>query len=113
MSGWGATLTGLSSVLSMLDNISIEVGDDAAYVVGTNVRYSIFVEMGTSDMSAQPYLGPAAREVERELPRLAQGADSLDDLLSTAALAIERRAKQKCPVDSGTLRSSIKAQKVN
>lgn len=36
--------------------------------VGTNVRYARFVEFGTEDMEAQPYLRPAIREVLGEFP---------------------------------------------
>ena len=36
-------------------------GDDTM-VVGTNVEYAPYVELGTSRMSAQPYLAPAIDE---------------------------------------------------
>lgn len=36
-------------------------------VIGPSVEYAIYVEFGTSIMSAQPYLVPALREVERQL----------------------------------------------
>lgn len=35
-------------------------------LVGTNVDYARFVEFGTSNQPAQPYLRPALREVGRE-----------------------------------------------
>lgn len=34
-----------------------------AAIVGTNVEYATYVELGTSRMSAQPYLVPALRAV--------------------------------------------------
>lgn len=36
-------------------------------VIGPSVEYAIYVELGTSFMSAQPYLLPALREVEQQL----------------------------------------------
>ena len=35
--------------------------------VGPSVDYGLYVELGTSDMVAQPYLTPAVREVEANL----------------------------------------------
>lgn len=109
---WGATLHGLGSTLDMLSDLQMRFDDDAVYLVGSNVTYAIFQELGTSRQPAQPYLIPAAREVQRELPKLAQQADSMDDLLKTAAFKIEQKAKDRAPVDTGTLRASISSQKI-
>lgn len=43
--------------------------DDTAHV-GPSVEYGIYQELGTSIMSAQPYLTPAVREVERQLAEI-------------------------------------------
>lgn len=49
-------------------SITDEVGADAGGLVariGTNVNYAIFVELGTSRMSARPYLRPALKAGQR------------------------------------------------
>lgn len=46
-------------------SISHELGRDPAGMyarIGTDVEYSIYVEVGTSKMNAQPYLRPALKE---------------------------------------------------
>lgn len=37
-------------------------GDGYSAMIGTNVEYARYVEMGTSRMRAQPYLRPAAKD---------------------------------------------------
>lgn len=41
------------------NSITHEQEDDTTEVIGTNVEYAAYVEMGTSRMKAQPYLEPA------------------------------------------------------
>lgn len=41
----------------------LEPGKPLAAIVGTNVEYAAFVELGTRNMRAQPYLVPALRAV--------------------------------------------------
>lgn len=38
---------------------AVDEGEDMA-IIGTNVEYAAYVELGTSRMTAQPYLEPAA-----------------------------------------------------
>jgi len=72
-----------------------------------------YVEFGTSKMAAQPYLRPAAQKVmNEEADQLADLANSTEELVKGIALAIEREAKEKVPVDTGNLRGSITAQRV-
>lgn len=110
--GWGATLVGLGGVMDALDAIEVQFGDEVVYVVGTNVEYAVHQEFGTSRMPPQPYLFPAAREVNREIETIAADHASIDAIVRAAALEIERRAKIKAPVDTGRLRSSITAQRI-
>lgn len=110
---WGAQLIGVGSMLDAIDDIQVRLTDDAVYVVGTNVSYSIYVEFGTSRMEAQPYLIPAAREVKGELSQIAANKNSLEAVVKAAALEIERRAAENAPVDTGNLQASIKAERVN
>lgn len=105
-------LVGLTSAVSMLEGLAPE-GGTARYSVGTNVEYAPYVEFGTYKMAAQPYMRPAAREVRGNLSSHLSGADSVDAMVKSIAQQVERRAKQKCPVDTGTLRASIRTQKVS
>jgi len=41
--------------------------------VGTNVEYAVYVEYGTSVMSAQPYLRPALEKNRAKIKRLLGG----------------------------------------
>ena len=43
------------------NSITHTTDDDAAYI-GTNVEYAVYVEMGTVNTPAQPYLKPAAAD---------------------------------------------------
>lgn len=61
---------GNAPVLSgaLRDSVHVEKdGDNHAVVVG--VDYGAFVELGTSKVAAQPYLGPAAAKVRRNLAK--------------------------------------------
>lgn len=51
----------------MRDHIGATVEGDRVNMV-SEADYSSFVEFGTSRMAAQPFMTPAIREVERELP---------------------------------------------
>lgn len=44
--------------------------DETGAVVGTNVNYGKFVELGTTHQNPQPFLVPALRESEDALRRL-------------------------------------------
>lgn len=45
-----------------------------AAIIGTNVEYAAYVELGTSKMRAQPYLRPAALEHSDEYKSLVEAA---------------------------------------
>lgn len=106
----GARMTGVGSLINALDDIEERWVGSVAWEVGTNVEYSIHVEYGTGRMNAQPYLRPAVQHAKRNLDRWAKQADGIQELIETVALEIERYAKEVVPVDTGTLRASIKAQ---
>lgn len=112
MAGWGATITGISAVESILDEIQVRWTGDVVYVVGTNVEYAVYQEFGTSKMPAQPYLGPAARDVERRLDRIAAQHGSLEAVVKAVALEVEAEAKRRVPVDTGRLRASLRAERI-
>lgn len=50
---------------NLRNSITHDTDDEAAYI-GTNVEYAVYVEMGTVNTPAQPYLKPAAADhIER------------------------------------------------
>lgn len=105
--GFGETIASFNDVADFADS------EDVVYVVGTNVEYAAYVEFGTSKMSAQPYLRPAARQVARDPERyISEDYESVTGFIRALALAIEREATQKAPVDTGNLQDSIRAQRV-
>lgn len=112
----GMSLSGYGPTKRAFEQLRDEFGGDngdAVYVVGTNVEYAAYVELGTSSQEAQPYLFPAAKRVARDPARHVGEVQNLDDFIRQVALAIEREAKKRAPVDTGNLRSSIKAVRVN
>ena len=104
------TVNGVTATLATFERAKQTVRSLPSYVVGASAEYAAYVEFGTSRNRAQPYLFPAARYVMRtEFDTLASAAASPADLIRRIALAIEREAKKRAPVDTGNLRSSIQA----
>lgn len=120
MAGWGLKIFGMQKVRRMLENLSIEVGTDAVYVVGSSVEYAVYQELGTSRMEANPFLQPAAEDARQRIPVLARQANTGSELVRLVALYVERRAKHYAStgvppgpdVKSGNLRGSIEAQRI-
>ncbi|NHX41388.1 MULTISPECIES: HK97 gp10 family phage protein [Haloarcula] len=105
----GMSLFGMSSLLDTLD---YEESGETRYLVGTNVEYAVYVEFGTSSNQAQPYLRPAVRRAVRSLDRSFNGAESPQEVAEQLALTIEAEAKREAPVDTGTLKNSITAERL-
>lgn len=120
MAGWGVGLIGLEATIRGLQAVQTRLEDDGVYVVGTNVEYAIYVELGTSRMEAQPFLFAAARAAERDPEGYLRSytnvtldqIQSTEQLVASLALAIEADAKRRVPVDSGNLRGSIRTERV-
>lgn len=107
----GAKLAGLSSALDVLGSFKEAFTTSDTYVVGTDVEYSIYVEFGTSNMRAQPYMRPAVETVmNNKADDILASASNLDEGLELLAHAIEDEAKRRCPVDTGNLRASIEVR---
>lgn len=102
----------LGQTIAAYKQIKTRLEDGVVYVVGTNVEYAIFVEGGTRHMSAQPFLGPAMREAQRNIQRITAGAETVAEAVKKVALFIERRAAELAPVDTGNLMGSIRAERV-
>lgn len=82
----------------------------ASWIVAPTVEYAAYQEHGTRYTPAQPFMRPAARQVQTDVARHAANAASLEDAVQSAALAVEAEAKRQAPVDTGALRASIQAQ---
>lgn len=106
-----ARIAGAGHVVQALEG-AIDAAEEAEWVVGTNVEYSVYVEFGTSRQAAQPYLRPAVESAQRKSERIFSQADSLDDAIRDLAFFIEKDAKRRCPVDTGNLMGSIRAEKL-
>lgn len=57
---------------TLRDSISHAIDDNTA-IIGTNVEYAPYVELGTSKMDAQPYLRPAVENHIKEYKEIAKG----------------------------------------
>lgn len=55
------------------NSITHQQQDENTEIVGSNVEYSVFVEMGTRKMKAQPYLRPAAENHGPEYKAIWEG----------------------------------------
>lgn len=103
---------GVGETRAMFQDFSDAFGSEVVYITGTNVEYSIWVEVGTTKMEAQPYLFPAAKAVGRDPEAHIEGYGSIEGLIKQVALAVEREAKERVPVDTGNLKGSIRAQRI-
>lgn len=110
-------------VKSLVDDFEAMKGaaTESTWVVGTNVKYSVYLEFGTSRMPAYPFMRPAVEYVMRnQADAIADHSESVPALVKRLALALERRMKHYAStgvppgpdVKSGNLRGSIRAEKV-
>lgn len=104
-------VSGISQTAEMLEQSKPE--GSAEWRVHADTDYAVYVEFGTSKMEAQPYLRPAARRAMRNIDSLAEDADSVNELVENIAIAIEDEAQERAPVDTGRLRNSIHAERIN
>jgi hypothetical protein len=113
MSEFDLSVSGVDRVRTRLSTLQDRLSESATWVVGTNVSYSVYVEFGTRHMAAQPYLRPAVEHVRRNADSIAAAAETPAQLVAMLALEVERYAKRVVPVDTGNLRSSIRAVEVS
>ncbi len=79
-------------------------------IVADGVEYGLFVHQGTTRMAARPFMRQA---VEAVRPGFAKAFDEqltvkqIESVLNKTARDVERGAKQRAPVDTDALRSSI------
>jgi hypothetical protein len=122
--GFGIDVVGIGAVLDMLESLKFEFGDGVVYIVGPTVEYAIYHEMGTSKMKARPFARPAAERVQANLDTKiggfldgGLGSAGEEEILQATALAVEAEMKriitQKGLIDTGTMRASVRIEKVN
>lgn len=106
----GIRLIGLHETQEMLEGMKLD--DSATYRVKADTDYAVYVEFGTRNMPAQPYMRPAVNQTMREADRYIDKADSMDEFVEMLANKIADRAQDRAPVDTGTLRDSITVEKL-
>jgi hypothetical protein len=110
MAGLGMSAVGLGAAVEMFDELKGGYSSDEKWIVVVGAEYGVYVELGTSNMAAQPYLFPAAKEVMRtDFQQIEGQASSVSDMVRLLALEIEAKATRKAPVDTGNLQNSIEA----
>lgn len=123
-------VSGYEATQVAFEDLEEQWGDSATWVVGSNVEYAVYLEMGTRDMPPYPWMRPAVRDVlNNQADDLADESDSTEEFVKKLAFAIERQAKQNVSADrsvdrspgtdpehpkrdTGTLVNSIRAEKV-
>lgn len=79
-------------------------------IVADGVEYGLNVEMGTTRMSAQPFMVPAVEAVRPGFEAAFKEkltVKQVESVLDKTARDVERGAKQRAAVDTGAMRSSI------
>lgn len=109
--GYNVDVDGLDGVLTSLEEEKPD-SNRTTWQVGTDVEYAVYVEYGTRHMEAQPYLRPAFNQTMREADKYAARADDVDEFVELLAESVEEKAKERAPVDTGRLKKSIEAEKI-
>lgn len=133
----GIEISGVDTVQQELSELEDQLSGNPAAVVGASASHAPDVEFGTDPHTIeadnaealhfewkgqeifvtsvqhpgtepQPYMRPAAREVRSNAAEYIETASDLSELVTIAAVAGVRFAKQKAPVDDGDLQNSIR-----
>lgn len=92
-SGWDIQMSGVGTLTDQIEDTKEDL-EGQVYVVGTTVRYAVFLEFGTSEIPPYPFMGPAVEKVMAgEADRIANEASSAEEVTRKIAFAIEREAK--------------------
>lgn len=111
------TLRNYHAVRGGLEALLEGVGGDAAWRVGTPVKYAVYVHEGTERMPGRPYFTDAIDStIRRHGDQLAAQADSVDEFLEAFMYVLQGEIKRKIreydAVDTGRLHDSIEVVKV-
>lgn len=114
MTDFDAELEGFETTLAGLKEFEEDWSESPVYITGTNVEYSVYLELGTSKMPSYPWVRPAIKEFKRDpeafiLKNSRLGGldeiESTDELIKTVAFCFERQLKENVSADRGTGRS--------
>jgi len=89
MSDFTVDVDGIEKTFSLLQRLKEKFQSDPVFVVGTNVEYGVYLEMGTRDMPPYPWFRPAIREFRANPEDFITdntGYPSVDEIPSTDAL---------------------------
>lgn len=115
--GWGLEVRGIRTVMDALDDIGVTIQGDIIYVTGTNVRYAVYQEYGTSDILPRPAMRKARDHVQRRVPAIVEGSDNMEQAVLKVAVAIEREWRQNIRdmdiIDTGNYRDSVRFERVD
>ena len=118
--GWGMEAVGVADLVDDLDDISDSL-TQTEWKVGTTVEYAIYLETGTSKMKPYKFMAPAVEKVMNEqADKIADSADSVDEVVSGIAFAIEAEAKHFASTGvspgpdevTSNLKNSIRAERL-
>lgn len=104
-------IDGADIAAAQLVKAATELETEAVYAVGTPIEYGVHQEFGTSFHAPQPYLRPAVEQTQREMEGILGGTDSFDGSLAEMAKRVRDRARSNAPVETGTLRDSIRMER--
>jgi hypothetical protein len=115
-------LEGFRNLIDALNDLEARLDSDTTWLVGTAVNYSVFLELGTSDMDPKPFFRPALGELRAKgvggfirdnTNTTLEALDETDEVVAAVAFGLERRIKEiitrKDLIDTGTLRASVLA----
>lgn len=107
-------IDGVAGTVGMFQKAKMAYSKTVEWKIGTNVEYAAYVELGTSSQAAQPYLRPALKQARSQANGIiAKHNGDIEAAVKEIALVVEREAKRRCPVDTGNLRASIRAERVS
>lgn len=121
--GWFVKATGIKRTMGLLEQLGVQFEADTLWLVGPQVHYAKYHELGTYKMAARPFMRPAAERVNSNIGGYArrvagsQGIelDSFDSVARSVALAVEDQAKRiaraKDVHKTGDLIASIEARR--
>lgn len=114
---FGMNMRGFKSVMDAFDDIAVTIEGDIIYVTGTNVRYAVYQEYGTSDILPRPAMRKARDTVSRKVDSIVEDADSMEQAILKVAVEVEREWTQNIKdfdiIDTGNYRDSIRFERVD
>lgn len=105
-------LSGFDRTQDSLNELQ-DFSESATVVISADTEYAVFVEFGTINQEAQPFIRPAVRQVFRNpMQYLDNTVETVSEVIEQLAEAIVERARSKVPVDTGELRNAITVEEI-